>query len=223
MKPLLTSLALLGLALASQAQPLPGTAPQGAFRDSGGLQGVASPNRTASMALANADKSARNRRADKDGKVSTDAIVWVDATGRTVGRAINTNAMLLTYDGQPAILTGLEVDQACDAGGACSYASGGNRWSSYFSVYYTSPDCAGTPYLPYGGFGTPYVGVPVVDAGATYIYLLKVTETVRVSAGSSYTNNTCHSIRGGELPLDAAPVSAVVPASTFGRPPYFLK
>jgi len=219
MKPLLTSLALLGLALTGQAQPLPGPGARGP----GGLQQVASPNRTASGALANADKADRARRADKGGKVSTDAIVWVDATGRTVGRAINTNAVLLTYDGQPTILTGLEVDQVCDAGGVCSYASSGNRWSSYFSVYYTSPDCSGTPYLPYGGFGTPYVGVPVVDADGTYIYLLKVTDTVRVNAASSYSNNTCSAIRGGELPLDAAPVSAVVPASSFGRPPYFLK
>ncbi|MDB5868828.1 MAG: hypothetical protein JWP96_1160 [Polaromonas sp.] len=224
MKPLVISLALLSLVVASHAQQLPGAASLSKQIESFQFPSVASPNRVDSATWASSNKFNRNKHpGDKDGASGPPAIVWVDSTGKTIGRALATNSMLVTYENQPAMLTGLESDRSCNAANVCTHQSGGNRWSAFYTVYYLSTDCTGTPYLPYSGFGTPYVGVPVIDGDATYIYILKVTDTTRVNVNSSYVNNTCRSVRGGVFPSDAAPVTAVVPASTFGAAPYFLK
>lgn len=224
MKPLVLSFALLSLAVASHAEQ-PAAATQAPQIDMSKSQSVPSPNRTESRTWASSEKLIkRNKhRGDKDGSSSTDAIVWVDSTGKTIGRAIGTNAMLVTYDNQPATLTGLEGDRSCSANNVCVFKSAGNRWSPFFTIYFLTDDCTGTPYLPYGGFGTPYAGVPVIDGDTTYIYILKVTDTTRVTVNSSFVNNACRSVRGGAFPSDAAPVTAVLPESAFGVAPYFLK
>jgi hypothetical protein len=227
MKSIATSLVLISIAMASHAQQTPGASPQSKSIDTSRLQGVAGPNRTASMTMADSGKSGRHWHGGRNWDSSgADAILWVDSTGRTIGRAISSNTVLLNYENQLTALTGLEADQTCTVNG-CVYNNAGNRWSSSSSVYYPSADCTGTPYLqpylPYGGFGTPSVGIPVVDGDTTYIYLFKVTDTKRVTVGSSYSNHICYFIRSGFFELDAAPVTAVVPASAFGQQPYFLK
>ena len=72
--------------------------------------------------------------------------------------------------------------------------------------------------------GTPYLGIPVVDSGGAYLYFFKSADTTRVVLKSNYWNNFCFEIgiQGG-FPTDAAPVTDVVPASTYGTPPFFLK
>ncbi|MDB5931270.1 MAG: hypothetical protein JWR60_2977 [Polaromonas sp.] len=240
MKPLVIFLALVGWAAAGhaqQSQPSEAVSKgrsMEAFKSQS--QPVASPNRTSSGSLEASDKRMKHRQRGnddhgrghghghgRDRSSSLDAIVWTDSTGKTIGRALQSNAILLKYDNELATLIGLEPDQTCNAKGVCTLQSGGGRWSSFFAVYYTSADCTGTPYGPYQAVGTPYAGIPVIDADGTFLYIFKATDTIRVNAGSSYSSNTCFSIRGGDWPLDAAPVSAVVPASDFGVQPYFLK
>ena len=228
MKHLLAALALVSIVHNSNAQQAPGEISQLKQLEALRSQQVSSPNRITSITLANTSKlSDVNKLLGGIGLHSNtgnkSAIIWIDSTGRVIGRALGSSSILTSYENQLATLTGLEADQTCDKSGVCSYKSGGTRWSPYYSVYYLSTNCTGTPYLPYGGFGTPFVGIPVIDGDSAYIYILKVMNTSRVEVNSSYVNNTCHLIRGGSLPLDAAPVTIVVPASTFGTPPYFLK
>ena len=80
------------------------------------------------------------------------------------------------------------------------------------------------PYSLSAAMGTPYLGVPVVDSGGAYLYFFKAVDTTRVTLRSNYSNNACFVIGiRGAFPTDAAPVSDVVPASTYGTPPFFLK
>ena len=220
-------LAGLGLALSSQAQQNPEPASGLAKIDTSNASQVASPNRTASRTWATSgnarhgDKGERGERGER-GKLAP--IVWVDATGRTVGRAIGNFAILTTYDNQLATLTGLGADNKCDASRGCTYASNGANWSEFESVYYTTTDCTGTPYSVGGAIGTPYRGIPITDNGGTYLYFSKAVDTIRVVLGSRYSTNGCFVIGSrGASPTDAAPVSDVVPATTYGTPPFFLK
>lgn len=218
-------LSFLTLALGSHAQqPLQGNTASGK-PDASSSQPVASPNRTTSRTLATSGKSGKSRHhGEKGGKSDSAAIVWVDSTGKTMGRAIGNHAILTTFDNQLATITGLYPDQTCDANRVCTYPSNGARWSELEAVYYTSSDCTGLPYSLSAAMGTPYLGVPVVDSGGAYLYFFKAVDTTRVTLRSNYSNNVCAQIGiRGAFPTDAAPVSDVVPASTYGTPPFFLK
>lgn len=157
-------------------------------------------------------------------KIDLAPIVWIDSTGRTMGRAIGNFAILTTYDNQLATLTGLGSDSKCDANRGCTYASNGAKWSEFESIYYTTTDCTGTPYSIGGAVGTPYLGIPITDSGGTYLYFFKAVNITRVVLGSRYSTNGCFVIGSrGAFPTDATPVSSVVQATTFGTPPFFLK
>ena len=226
-------LPLVGLAFASQAQQAPETSAPSGKPDASSAQQVASPNRTASRtwaAAGKADKADKLRHGDKSErgengeKRGLAPIIWVDSTGRTVGRAIGNFAILATYDNQVATIVGLGPDSKCDASRGCTYASNGANWSEFESVYYTTTDCTGTPYSIGGAIGTPYRGIPITDNGGTYLYFFKAVDTIRVVLGSRYSTSGCFVIGSrGASPTDAAPVSDVVPATTYGTPPFFLK
>ena len=218
-------LSFLTLALGSHAQQPPQTSTASAKPDASNSQPVASPNRTSSRTWATSGKGGKSRHhGEKGGKSDSAAIVWVDSTGKTMGRAIGNYAILTTFDNQLATLSGLYPDQTCDADRVCTYPSNGARWSEFESVYYTTPDCTGIPYSLSAAMGTPYLGVPVVDSGGAYLYFFKAVDTTRVTLRSNYSNNACFVIGiRGAFPTDAAPVSDVVPASTYGTPPFFLK
>ena len=228
MKSHVTCLALLGLALGSQAQQPPEANASSGKPDASKSQRVASPNRTSSGTWATSGKGGKSRhhgeKSEKSEKSDSAAIKWVDSTGKTMGRAIGNHAVLTTFDNQLATITGLYPDQTCDADRVCTYPSNGARWSEFESVYYTTPDCTGIPYSLSAAMGTPYLGVPVVDSGGAYLYFFKAVDTTRVTLRSNYSNNVCAQIGiRGAFPTDAAPVSDVVPAPTYGTPPFFLK
>lgn len=232
MKSFLFFVAGLGLALSSQAQQSPEAeaAARVAKSESSNASQVASPNRTASRIWAAAGKADklrhgdRSERGEKGEKGGLAPIVWVDSTGRTVGRAIGNYAILATFDNQLATIVGLGPDSKCDPIRGCTYASNGANWSEFESVYYTTADCTGTPYSVGGAIGTPYRGIPITDSGGTYLYFFKTVDTIRVVLGSRYSTSGCFVIGSrGAFPTDAAPVSDVVPATTYGTPPFFLK
>jgi hypothetical protein len=221
-------LSLLGLALGSHAQQPPAANASSGKPDLSRSEPVASPNHTSSRTWATSGKGGKARqhgdRGDRGGKADSAAIVWVDSTGRTVGRAIGNFGILTTFDNQLATLTGLSPDQSCDANRVCTSPSNGARWSEFESVYYTTPDCTGIPYSLGGALGTPYLGVPITDSGGTYLYFFKAVDTTRVTLHSRYSTDGCFVIGiRGAFPTDAAPVSDVVPATTYGTPPFFLK
>ena len=222
-------LSLVGMAFASQAQQAPEARAPSGKPDASNAQQVASPNRTSSRTWAASNKGGKHRQQGERGETGDrggrgDAIIWVDSTGKPVGRAIGNSAILTTFDNQLATITGLYPDQTCDANRVCTYPSNGARWSEFESVYYTTPDCTGIPYSLSAAMGTPYLSVPVVDSGGAYLYFFKAVDTTRVTLRSNYSNNACCVIGiRGAFPTDAAPVSDVVPASTYGMPPFFLK
>lgn len=228
MKSTVIFLALLGVNLSIQAQqPLDSGSPSGKT-DASPSQQIASPNRTHSQTWVSSNKGSRGdkgaRAMQTVEKTDLAPIVWVDSTGRTMGRAIGNFAILTTFDNQLATLTGLGSDSKCDAIRGCTYASNGAKWSEFESVYYTTTDCTGTPYSISGAVGTPYLGIPITDSGGTYLYFFKAVDITRVVLGSRYSTNGCFVIGSrGASPTDAAPVSHVVQATTFGTPPFFLK
>ena len=225
MKSSLILASLLGLACASHAQQAPQVSAASGTPDASNSQPVASPNRTSSQTWTTSGKGGKSRHhGAKSEKAESAAIKWVDATGRTMGRAIGNYAVLTTFDNQLATITGLYPDQTCDANRVCTYPSNGARWSEFETVYYTTPDCTGTPYSLFVAMGTPYIGLPVVDSGGAYLYFFKAVDTTRVTLRSNYSNSACFEIGiRGAFPTNAAPVSDVVPASTYGTPPFFLK
>jgi hypothetical protein len=221
-------LSFLCLSLASHAQQPPQASTASVKPDTSNSQPVASPNRTTSRNWVTSGKAGKSRhhgeKAEKGAKGDLSAIVWVDSTGRTVGRAIGNYAILTSFDNQLATLTGLYPDSTCDANRVCTNPSGGARWSEFESVYYTSSDCTGTPYSVGSALGTPYLGVPITDSGGTYLYFFKAVDTTRVTLNSRYSTDGCFAIGiRGAFPTDAIPVSDVVPGPTYGTPPFFLK
>ena len=230
-KSFVIGLSLLTLALGSQAQLPPETSAPSDKSDLSRLERVAGPNRTSSRAWATSAKEGKFKnqnekaeKAERGDKVETAAIKWVDSTGRTMGRAIGNYAILATFDNQLATIVGLGSDSKCDPIRGCTYASNGANWSEFESVYYTTADCTGTPYSVGGAIGTPYRGIPITDSGGTYLYFFKAVDTTRVILGSRYSTSGCFVIGSrGAFPTDAAPVSDVVPATTYGTPPFFLK
>lgn len=225
MNPTVIVLALLGASLSSHAQQPTGPGAPDGKNDSAPTQQVASPNRTHSQAWATAGKAGKSGKARQPGETADLApIVWVDSTGRTMGRAIGNFAILAMHDNRLATITGLGADSKCDAGRGCTYASNGAKWSEFESVYYTTADCTGTPYSISGAVGTPYLGIPITDNGGTYLYFFKAVDITRVTLGSRYSTSGCFVIGSrGAFPTDATPVSDVVPATTYGTPPFFLK
>jgi hypothetical protein len=226
-----TALALMGIVFAGYAQQPAGKNAIGQQIDEPNSQPVASSNRTSSKDLARSLKAnSFNKNNDDKDPSKTAALVWVDSMGKTLGKAIVgtplgiPSAMLVPFENELAILEGLESVVKCDQNGVCTSPVGITWRADRFSLLYTSADCTGTPYATVGTYGTAFKGFPIMDSGETFIYVFKISQATRVSIRSSFNTtrkSSCASV--GPLPINAIPVAAVVPASTFGTEPYFLK
>jgi hypothetical protein len=226
------ALALLGATTGSLAQQEPHHPPG---MDLSRSVPVGSPNRSASASLAAGFPAAALGVGRGHGSGATHAIVWIDASGKTVGRADGSSAILTTYNNELATILGLEPDRQCDLSiGSCTYRSGGLAWPTNFraSLYYGTADCTGAPYTfpaaysPLGA-GTSIFGIATVEGGVPYIYFSRITDTARTFVGSVLASaaigaaqGTC--FRAGQF-VDVAPVINVMPGSALGTAPFLLK
>jgi hypothetical protein len=213
---LITFAALSSIAVASMAQP--------------SRQVVAGPNRTTSSQLASATKA--GGAAATTGGGGGGAPVFVDATGKTVGRVLGSFGALTSYNNRPLLILLADdyepVDGNDPAGGirraSWGYSlrgfAGGNLW-------YVSSDCTGAPHLSprVEGAGAAQVGYPVWDAsdGQHYVYIADgAGPAAQIVPQSIYSAGRCFGLR--DQPASAAQlVQAVVPASTFGTGSIFMK
>jgi hypothetical protein len=241
-----TFLALLLIVVASHARQPSSDDADGKRVDKSKSQRVASPNRTSSREWAtlhkphdsdkhdvdkdHRDKDHRDRDHSDRGhreKASSNraAIVWVDSKGSLVGRALTgafgRGKVLVTFKDEPTLLGRLEPDSNCDLNLACTY-SGGARWGRFEAALYTSADCTGTPYIDsFSLFGTPKFGIPIFDGGETFIYIADVTQSTAQTLRSFFSDGACSAFEG--FASNVSRVNAVVPVSTFGIQPYFIK
>jgi hypothetical protein len=220
-KSIYTFLALLGIVFASHAQQTASENTEGKNVDKSRPQRVASPNRTSSRDWASSHKSNKSDKYDGGKDASNRApIVWVDSTGATVGRALDSGTVLVKVENEIAALTGLITDVNCDLNSACTF-SGGRRFSRTFEVVFTSADCTGAPLVPISRpSGARYDGIPIFDGGETFIYIFNVAQSPFLNIQSTFTNGSCFTtLSAGNF----SPVIAVIPVSTFGIQPFFLK
>lgn len=223
MKHICTSLALLGIVFVSHAQQPPAENSDGKKFDKSKSHRVASPNRTSSRDWARSHKPSRSAQhnGDKDSSRPA-AVVWVDSTGEPVGRAVGSQGtVLVQFENELIALQGLVADRNCDVNFVCTF-SGGVNWSRFFSIDYTSTDCTGVPYLSSSSEGRPLNGVPIIENGETFIYFYNITQNTVQTIQSFFSGGECSAIFGG-FKSNVSPVAAVVPASIFGVPPFFLK
>lgn len=217
MKKSLLFFATLGYALAAPAQP---AVSQPASAEAMKAHPVASPSRTRSAELATVTKRDKHHRHHKDG---LDELVWVDATGKTVGRFYDPATAVVAFNGQLAFVRGLTTVTCEPSGGPCSYA-GGSRWRSLGNMlFYASSDCTGPVYSSPGTGYTPYFGFPVTEEEVTYIYFFRGADKGRVMLNSyAFESNQCRALPQG-FSEEVVPVSGVVPASAVGVEPYAVK
>jgi hypothetical protein len=220
-----TFLALFGIVFACHAQQPASENSEGKNFDKSRSQRVASPNRTSSRDWARSLKPniSAKKNGDKDSSKSA-AFVWVDSKGETVGRALaggGLGIVVVPFEKELAALQGLSVNVDCDPNNVCTFA-GGRKFARFFEVAFNSADCTGTPQAAIGSTsGTRYDGIPIIDGGETFIYIFDFTQTVFQTIRSVFSNGSCFST--GDLAGPLAPVIAVVPVSTFGIQPFFLK
>lgn len=193
------------------------------FVRSDGAQ-VASPNRNTFQSMAATSRLSQTHTG------STSALLIVDANGKTVGRAFGSEPVVISiYNNQLIGILGLS---GYITGGQMAI-SGAMNWSPYgYETYYTSIDCSGPPLFPVSRLhGTPYIGVVVRDAydGPAQIAVINASNVAQILYGSTYSNgpggSACR-VRSdfpGTYPLYFAPAEAIIPASTFGTPPFWLK
>jgi hypothetical protein len=227
-KHICTFLALLGIVFAAHAQQSNPKDSQGKQIDESKSQPVTSPNRTSSREWARLHNSIKFTKDMGDKESSKPAaVVWVDSTGKTVGRALEIGGgpteVLVTFEHELIVLQGLFPERKCDVNGDfCTLTfSGGVNWN-FSSLQYPSTDCTGAPYIASATNGRPVNGVAIIDSGETFIYLYNSTQNTVQTIRSFFQNGRC-SQSFGVFPLNVSPVAAVVPASTFGITPFFLK
>jgi hypothetical protein len=216
MKKLFLTFAMLGLALASQAQ-LTVSQPAAPEANRGGLKLHQPAERDA---MNRPDK--RTRRHHRDGP---DALVWVDVNGKTVGRFASETSMVVPFKGQLAQILGLEAAALACPGECGNYLGPARwsqaRWSPGQSLWYTSSDCSGQAYMGSRVAATPYVGTPIVEEDTTYIYFSRMADIGPVVWKSRFERNQCRAsevLQGATATL--IPVVGVIPASALGTEPF---
>ena len=219
-------LALLGIVFASHAQQPASENSDARKFDKSKSYSVASPNRTSSRDWEKLHKSYKftKNNGDKDSSKPA-ALVWVDSRGETVGRALGgggpLSVVVVPFEKELAALQGLSTNVDCDPNNVCTFA-GGRKFSRFFEVAFTSADCTGVPQANVGSTsGTRYDGIPIIDDGETFIYIFDFTKSAFQTIRSIFSNGNCSSTP--DLAGPFAPVIAVVPVSTFGIQPFFLK
>lgn len=215
MKNQLAAIALTIMASSAWAQTAPTARTTPPIPDRSTLTSVASPNRMPSSALAG-----QNRGGLEGGRTSTEALVLVDSTGRTVGRYFQSNglgAVLLPYKRHF-----MAIALSPDYDAQFNVVSGGLTWANS-TLGYSTPDCAGTAYSGINISGAKYVGFAVKDAGQYYAYVGDTAIIVNIDVHSSYdfATSTCYPTDFGVLTL--MPLSVVLPLASIGTPLFFLK
>lgn len=131
-------------------------------------------------------------------------LLLVDSTGKVVGRPEGVAAphIILLMNGRTTRLSGLLAPDP---------------------VIYASSDCSGTPYVSFGFPGVEQSGVVVFEGpGVFNAYVADVSEPpTLLTTRSMFLNGVC--LTFDPRPSPAHPVSIVVPASSFGTPPFHLE
>lgn len=200
----LCALALsLCAAAAVNAQALPGTP---FTPDKSKLNVTGGANRATSAQLA-ASASGRVVAAGS----SSSAPVFVDATGKTVGRSIDPHYLLLTLDGK-SLLVYLNSDVVPGLSHS-EFRSGGLTLSGIDnSVMYTGPGCTGTPYISFVQ-GAQQYGHAVREADESAFVYIGDASTVAngFSPASAFLNGQCYTTTG--FWISAIEVTTVIPAT----------
>jgi hypothetical protein len=214
----LFSMAVLVAASASHAQP--GSGGTGKVAPQNGIA-VSSFNRIDSATLA-ARTQARGRPTSGPGAATPGALVFVDSTGKVVGRAIGDEALLASWEGQPLTITGVNyLRRSCATPGACLGPGDGGAWGTDGWLGYVDLNCTGDPLVPARMPGV-FTAHPFFDGGHFYLYISRPAQLRDLVIHSHYSGGQCSNLPGGSN-MPAVPVTAVVPASTYGTPPFFLK
>ena len=218
MKKLPLFFATLGCALAVHAQPgvSQPVSPE-ALKD----YPAASPNWTWTPEFSAATRRYKHHHHHKD---KLDALVWVDATNKTVGRFYDESSMVVTFNDQLALVRGLRVFTCLPLGGACIYA-GGSRWFDLplaNPLYYVSSDCTGQAYSFTRTTPATYYGFPVEKADAMYIYFFKLADRAQVMLNSFFTSKQCRATPQG-FNGEVVPAAGMLPVSVLGLEPYAVK
>jgi len=171
-----------------------------------------------------ADETRSDRHSRKRHRANgPDALVWVDATGKTVGRHARDNLLVVPFDNQLAFVLGLQTSDCIPGLRTCTaYPGEGARWNTRYPLFYTTSDCSGQAYAPVRFTATPYVGIPIVDKGTAYIHFFKMADLAPVALNSIFANNHCSSsVQGLSQPM--APSVGVIPALDLGVEPFTVK
>jgi hypothetical protein len=194
-------LLLATLATSAIAQLSPARAPPASHG-----QVVASPNRLLFNNLA-----VTPRPPNVGGKGE---LVIVDTSGKPVGRYAGAQVLVFGYGQQ---LIGMRLLGTSDVVGA---TGGGFTWGDTF-LSYASADCSGTGYPENSSLGTRYNGWPTLDNGQWYILVTDPSQSFVLNFNSVYVPEVGCLQNDGERRV--SPPQAIVPASDFGTPPFFLK
>jgi multidrug efflux pump subunit AcrA (membrane-fusion protein) len=189
------------------------------------LKPVASPNRLAPSVLA----SAAERTKPPAITIPTNALSYVDATGKVVARvgpALYSAAGFVTvYNSQPMVID-LSQDYDPNVGGLLS---NGLTWAgNLLLVYYASSDCSGTPLYEPTGSGAQYRGLVVSDDGqprplrSGTLVIVDATLAQQTAYGSIF-NGSCFQPPPGGAMKALTPAAATFPSTMFGTPPFLFK
>lgn len=129
--------------------------------------------------------------------------------------------VVVPFEKELAALQGLSANVDCGPNNVCTFG-GGKKFARFFEVAFTAADCMDVPQANVGSTsGARYDGIPIIDDGETFIYIFDATQAAFQTIRSIFSNGNC--VGTPDLAGPFAPVIAVVPASTFGIEPFFLK
>lgn len=178
---------------------------------------VAAPNRSMSGQLA-----AGGRAAGLPAAAAASTPVWVDSTGKAVGREY-IGQLLTTYNNRGLVIT-VAADLDRTSGTLNSNAAVLDGHGGY--VYYPSSDCTGTAYIDTYFMGVQQTGRLYYEPaeGRSYVYISDVqANPAQSSAMNSYSmDGNCFAL-GYTWHGWAVPIAAVVPAANFASGPMWVK
>ena len=196
----LKPLVLLAFASSVLAQTTPPAKP-----DLSTATPVASPNRSQLSSLS------KPMTSTKASSTTVSAVTVVDSTGKTVGRALSNNDVLVPYNGQLMHAVVYSVADTLDWGGNSQF-------------FYASSNCSGVPSMYSFFAGTRYIGNRVTDQSGTYMAIIDTTTATQQTVASSFyfdgVANQCYAYM---QTIAVAPILTTVPISTFGTPPMMFK
>jgi hypothetical protein len=198
------------VALPAFAQVAPPAVPAG--------QAVASPYRAQADAIA-----ARGSQDTIEPDSHRGALQVVDAQGRLLGRLEGADlsrdfAVTVVYRGELATVA---LGPAY-AGIPYPAPNGGLSWPPFQSLFHTSSDCSGDPYLPPASHGTDYFGLGLTENGRHFILFGDMRQATQVQLGSIYDidHQQCNQTNAAIL---AVPVQASKNIDRIAVPPFYVR